>query len=97
MTNNEALELFEGMKSEESLKSMVEMCDVAIAALKFHEHFDALKEFQHLEEVVRCDDCYYNSICSHSITVTQYSHNAISTGPRNVKFCSYGKRRESDD
>ena len=94
MTNNEALNLFEDMKSEESLAALTKMCDIAIAALKFREHFDALKEFQHLEEVVRCDDCYYNSICSHSITMTQYSHNTISTGPKNVKFCSHGKRRE---
>lgn len=94
MTNEKVIELFEYMKSEESYEALIEMCDTAIAALKFREHFDALKEFQHLEEVVRCDDCYYNSICSHSITVTQYSHNAISTGPKDVKFCSHGKRRD---
>ena len=96
MTNEQALDLFEGMKSEESLAALIEMCDVAIVALKFREHFDALKEFQHLEEVVRCKDCYYNLICSHSVTMTQYSQNTISTGPRDVEFCSYGKRRDDD-
>lgn len=94
MTNEKVIELLEHMKSEESYEALIEMCDTAIAALKFREHFDVLKDFQHLEEVVRCDDCHYNLICSHSITVTQYSHNTISTGPRDVKFCSYGKRRE---
>ena len=96
MTNEQALELFEGMKSEESLDAFMEMCDVAIAALKFREHFDALKEFQHLEEVVRCTDCRYNLICTHSVTMTHFSHNTISTGSKKVEFCSYGKRRDDD-
>ena len=94
MTNEQALDLFEGMKSEENLSSMVEMCDIAIAALKFYEHFDAPKEFQHLEEVVRCKDCIYSTICSHSITVTKYSENTITTGFKEIKFCSLGVRKD---
>lgn len=94
MTNEKVIELLEYMKSKESYEALIEMCDIAIAALEFREHFDILKEFQHLEEVVRCDDCYYNSICSHSITTMQYSHNTISTGNKKVEFCSCGKRRE---
>lgn len=94
MNNQEVLNLFEDMKSEKSLAALTEMCDVAIAALKFREHFDALKEFQHLEEVVRCTDCRYNLICAQRVTMTEFSHNTISTGGKEVKFCSYGKRRE---
>ena len=96
MTNEQALDLFEDMKTEESLTALTEICDVAIAALKFREHFDALKEFQHLEEVVRCKECLYSTICSHSITVTKYTENTISTGCKEVKFCSLGKRRDSN-
>ena len=94
MKNEKAIELLEDMKTEENFSALCDLCDTALAALYFQKHFDALKEFQHLEEVVRCKDCHYNLICSHSVTMTQYSHNTISTGPRNVEFCSYGKRRE---
>ena len=97
MTNEQALDLFEGMKSEESLAAFMEMCDVAIAALKFQKHFDALKEFQHLEEVVRCDECRYESICSQHISTLQYFHNTVSAESREVEFCSYGKRRNNND
>ena len=31
--------------------------DMAIEALQFIEHFDLLKEYQSLQEVVRCKDC----------------------------------------
>ena len=94
MKNKEVIELLKYMKSDESYESLCEVCDTAIAALKFREHFDALKEFQHLEEVVRCDDCRYNLICAQRVTMTEFSHNTISTGGKEIKFCSYGKRRE---
>ena len=96
MTNKQALTLFKEMKSKETYESMVKMCDVAIAALEFQKHFDALKEFQHLEEVIKCDECIYSNNCSHSVTITQYSENTISSGPRHIKFCSGGKRRDDD-
>jgi hypothetical protein len=32
---------------------------MAIEALQFAEHFDLLKEFQSLQEVVRCKDCIH--------------------------------------
>ena len=36
-----------------------ETIDMAIEALQFAEHFDLLKEYQSLREVVYCKDCKY--------------------------------------
>ena len=96
MKNEKAIELLEYMKTEENFDALCDLCDTALAALHFQNHFDILKEFQHLEEVVRCTDCYYNSICAHTVSMVQYSHNTISAGTKKVEFCSYGKRRDDD-
>lgn len=36
---------------------VTEALDMAIEALQFAEHFNLLKEYQSLQEVVRCNDC----------------------------------------
>lgn len=68
---------------EPSIRHYVELIDMAIEALQFVEHFDLLKEYQSLQEVVRCKDCKRWKIDSHC------------DGYRSAEdFCSWGERRE---
>lgn len=57
MTREEAIEVLESMKSEESYNAIIDLCNMAIDALQFTEHFDLLKEYESLQEVVMCKDC----------------------------------------
>lgn len=78
--------------------------DMAIEALQFAEHFDLLKEFQSLQEVVRCKDCRWwneddfprafpekkTSACE---VPNIYGAN-FSRYTQEDEFCSRGERRE---
>ena len=56
MTMEEAIQVLESMSD---ISTQGEAVDMAIKALQFAEHFDLLKEYQSLQKVVRCKDCYH--------------------------------------
>lgn len=75
-----------------------EALEMAIEALQFAEHFDLLKEFQSLQEVVRCKDCrhqrfYINDkesfYCHKSGVVNMHMEDGDGEF-----FCSYGERKK---
>ena len=71
-------------------KKVAEAVDMAIEALQFVEHFDLLKEFQSLQEVVRCKDCrhWYKKMnkCNRCPSISgNWGAN---------DFCSWGERKE---
>ena len=69
---------------------VTEALDMAIEALQFTKHFDLLKEFQSLQEVVRCKDCRFNKHPSNDLCLIK----KVGIYPDDDDFCSYGKRRE---
>ena len=44
--------------------------------------------------VVRCEECKYELICSHSVQHTTYEPLSVTIGYKSVNFCSYGERRK---
>lgn len=100
MTKEEAIwwvnHLFEIRKEEyfnkgtmEDAKEVEEAQCMAIEALKFAKHFDLLKEYQSLQEVVQCKDCdrgFGSPICP-----IQSQGWAINT---DTFYCAWGERRE---
>lgn len=75
-------------------RNVSEAVDMAIDALQFVKHFDLLKEFQSLQEVVQCNDCRYQIHCYQTV-----SHNKIHDGFKEywsepIDFCSKGERKE---
>ena len=80
-------------KSEENHKDAAAL-DMAIEALQFVEHFDLLKEYQSLQEVVQCKDCrycteYYDRDGYPYWECTEWDGGTDADG-----FCHYGERRE---
>ena len=67
-----------------------EAIDMAIEALQFTKHFDLLKEFQSLQEVVRCKDCRFNKYPSNDLCLIKKA----GIYPDDDDFCSYGERRK---
>lgn len=70
---------------------------MAIEALQFAKHFDLLKEYQSLKEVVLCKDCKYfkkiversdSGLCHRDIVASAWKENG---------YCSRGKRKGGDD
>jgi len=98
MTREEAIQILKdiswqmaSVKRDENIQAI----DMAIKALQFAEHFDLLKEFQSLQEVVRCKDCIWrNEHCGMGEHKWCEKMN-LSTAPND--FCSYGERREECD
>ena len=78
---------------EPSIRHYVELIDMAIEALQFVEHFDLLKEYQSLQEVVRCKDCKYRDPEDE-----RCDHGAVNFLLRRMDndFCSYGERKGGD-
>ena len=67
-----------------------EAYDMAIEALQFVKHFDLLKEYQSLQEVVRCKNCKHfqnEHIC-------QYFSRFGTIETSAYAYCAYGERRE---
>lgn len=64
MTKEEAITIIDNLhligcgrnQHENDLKINIAL-DMAIEALQFSKHFDLLKEYQSLQEVVQCKDC----------------------------------------
>jgi len=72
----------------------VEAIDMAIEALQFAEHFDLLKEYQSLQEVVLCEDCRYANECNKRVQYTRNGQNTVTIGYSQIEWCSRGERRE---
>jgi hypothetical protein len=75
-------------------KKVVEAVDMAIEALQFVEHFDLLKEFQSLQEVVRCKDCRHEIYCYKTIAHTRIHNGFKEHWSEPIDFCSRGERKE---
>lgn len=75
-------------------KDMREAIDMAIEALQFAEHFDLLKEYQSLQEVVLCEDCRYANECNKRVQYTRNGQNTVTIGYSQIEWCSRGERRE---
>ena len=43
-------------------------------------------------ELVRCEECKYEAICSHSVQHTTHEPTSVTIGYKSVDFCSYGER-----
>lgn len=43
--------------------------------------------------IVFCEECKYESICSHSVQHTTHEPASVTIGYKSVNFCSYGERR----
>ena len=72
---------------------------MAIESLQFTEHFDLLKEYQSLQEVVRCKDCKYWQAQEVGIVecpiCTRIYDMVFEMGADD--YCSKGKRREENE
>lgn len=51
----------------------------------------AIKE-QPSIDIVRCKECKYEPICSHSVQHTTRDAHSVTIGYKSVDFCSYGER-----
>ena len=106
MTTEEAIERFENVKAnalvqkasgvseywQNEIDGTIEALDMAIEALQFVEHFDLLKEFQSLQEVVRCKDCKWAEkaiLDEYCVECTMYHTSCMKHG-----YCNHGERRE---
>jgi hypothetical protein len=45
-------------------------------------------------DIVRCKECKYEPICSHSVQHTTHEPTSVTIGYKSVDSCSYGERRE---
>ena len=52
--------------------------------------------FLHKGELVRCKECKYEPICSHSVQHTTHKPTSVTIGYKSVDFCSYGEREEDE-
>ena len=46
-------------------------------------------------DIVRCEECKYEPICSHSVQHTTHELTSVTIGYKSVNYCSYGERKES--
>ena len=96
MIREEAIRLIRWLKCTTNREDDLEAIDMAIKALQFAEHFDLLKEYQSLQEVVRCKDCRYfkkiaersdSGLCHRDIVASAWKDNG---------YCSRGERKGGD-
>ena len=94
MTRDEAIQILSTRDAHGVLcgytSGVTEALDMAIEALQFTKHFDLLKEFQSLQEVVRCKDCRFNKYPSNDLCLIKKA----GIYPDDDDFCSYGERRK---
>ena len=43
-------------------------------------------------ELVRCAECKYEPICTHSVQHTTHEPTSVTIGYKSVDFCNYGER-----
>ena len=97
MTREKAIELLEdviGLVEDSQGNDYDTAFSMAIEALQFVEHFDLLKEFQSLQEVVRCKDCKHANECRKIVQYARNEQNTVSLGYLPIEWCSRGERRE---
>ena len=46
--------------------------------------------------IVFCEVCKYESICSHSVQHTTHERTSVTIGYKSVNFCSYGERKSDE-
>lgn len=91
MTREEAIQVLKSMKSEESYNALIDLCNMAIEALRREEAEE--KGYCHrirpsnVEVVVRCKDCRRNN--DGNLCDIAYYINEDGDG-----FCNCGERRE---
>lgn len=97
MTREEAIQILSTRDAHGVLcgytSGVTEALDMAIEALQFVKHFDLLKEYQSLQEVVRCKDCRH---CSEYYDKDGYPYwicDEWDSGTDVDGFCYYGERR----
>ena len=94
MTRDEAIQILSTRDAHGVLcgytSGVTEALDMAIEVLQFTKHFDLLKEFQSLQEVVRCKDCRFNKYPSNDLCLIKKA----GIYPDDDDFCSYGERRK---
>lgn len=98
MTREEAIQILSTRDAHGVLcgytSGVTKALDMAIDALQFAKHFDLLKEYQSLQEVVRCKDCRY---CTEYFDRDGYPYwicDEWDGGTGADGFCHYGERRE---
>ena len=45
-------------------------------------------------DIVRCEECKYEPICSHSVQHTTHELTSVTIGYKSVNYCSYGERKD---
>ena len=102
MTREEAIEMLKALNmmlrspDGKPISDSCEALDMAIEALQFAEHFDLLKEYQSLQEVVRCKDCRYANECHKSVQYTHNEQSTITIGYTPIEWCSRGECKGGD-
>jgi hypothetical protein len=97
MTKEGAIELLEdldGAIEDNHGRDYDEAFRMAIEALQFAEHFDLLKEFQSLQEIVQCKDCRHQTHCHATVAHTERHNDSINCWTEPIEWCSRGERRE---
>ena len=46
-------------------------------------------------DIVQCEECKYELICSHSVQHTTHELTSVTIGYKSVNYCSYGEHKES--
>lgn len=94
MTRDEAIKELELIAKVTMWNDRREAVEMAIEALQFAKHFDLLKEYQSLQEVVQCKECRHASECHKSVQYTRKAQNTVDIGYSPIEWCSRGERRE---
>lgn len=100
MTRKEAIQILSTrIVPTKNWQEIHEAIDMAIESLQFTEHFDLLKEYQSLQEVVMCKDCKYWQDSEVGIVecpiCTRIYDMVFEMGADD--YCSKGKRREESE
>ena len=82
-----------GISAEDITKEAIYM---AIEALQFMEHFDLLKEYQSLQEVVHCKDCIHAEHCHETVAHTRIHDGFNEHWSEQIEWCSRGESKGGD-
>lgn len=100
MTRKEAIQILSTRDAHGVLcgytSGVTEALDMAIEALQFVEHFDLLKKYQSLQEVVRCKDCKYREHCHETVAHTRLHDGFKEHWSEPIQWCSRGERKDGD-
>lgn len=54
---------------------------------------ELVKALELYHNLVRCKECKYEPICSHSVQHTAHEPTTVTIGYKSVDYCSYGERK----